>query len=386
MLRTPPHILVTTPESLYLLLTRSAAGRCCAPSRTVIVDEIHAVIGTRRGAHWRCRSSGCSRRRRAAAAAHRAVGDAEADRGGRAVPGRRTTRAARARSSTKGIAGAMDLGGRDSAVAARRGDGARGLGGVLRPARRADRRAPTTLVFVNTRRMAERLARHLSERLGDEAVTAHHGSLSKETRLDAETRLKTGALQGARRHRVARAGHRHRPRRSRLPDRFAAPDRHAAAARRPIGPHDRRPAEGAAVPGVARRSDRMRGAAARRCAAANSTRSSRTMRRSTCSRSRSSPSAPAASTREDELFELVRRAWPYRDLPRARFDAVVACGRGILHATGPPGGAAAPRRGATARCAAAAARACWRSRRAAPFPKSPTTGSCSSPTRRSSAR
>src|SRR5688572_5200118 len=53
----------------------------------------------------------------------------------------------------------------------------------------------TTLVFVNTRRMAERLARHLSDRLGEDAVTAHHGSLSKETRLDAESRLKSGALK-----------------------------------------------------------------------------------------------------------------------------------------------------------------------------------------------
>src|SRR5262249_24968615 len=52
----------------------------------------------------------------------------------------------------------------------------------------------TTLVFVNTRRMAERLARHLSERIGEDAVTAHHGSLSKEKRLDAESRLKAGAL------------------------------------------------------------------------------------------------------------------------------------------------------------------------------------------------
>ena len=51
MLKRPPHILVTTPESLYLLLTAAAAARCCAASRTVIVDEIHAVIGTRRGAH-----------------------------------------------------------------------------------------------------------------------------------------------------------------------------------------------------------------------------------------------------------------------------------------------------------------------------------------------
>src|SRR6185436_5723790 len=53
----------------------------------------------------------------------------------------------------------------------------------------------TTLVFVNTRKMAERVAHHLSERLGDDAVTAHHGSLSKENRLDAETRLKTGRLK-----------------------------------------------------------------------------------------------------------------------------------------------------------------------------------------------
>src|ERR1700694_4176760 len=53
----------------------------------------------------------------------------------------------------------------------------------------------TTLVFVNTRRLAERVARHLSERLGEENVAAHHGSLSKERRLDAERRLKRGELK-----------------------------------------------------------------------------------------------------------------------------------------------------------------------------------------------
>ena len=53
----------------------------------------------------------------------------------------------------------------------------------------------TTLIFVNTRRMAERMARHLSDRLGEDAVTAHHGSLSKEKRLDAETRLRSGQLR-----------------------------------------------------------------------------------------------------------------------------------------------------------------------------------------------
>ena len=53
----------------------------------------------------------------------------------------------------------------------------------------------TTLIFVNTRRMAERVARHLTERLGKEAVAAHHGSLAKEQRLDAEQRLKRGELR-----------------------------------------------------------------------------------------------------------------------------------------------------------------------------------------------
>ena len=53
----------------------------------------------------------------------------------------------------------------------------------------------TTLVFVNTRRQAERIARHLSERLGEEHVTAHHGSMAKESRLDAEQRLKAGKLR-----------------------------------------------------------------------------------------------------------------------------------------------------------------------------------------------
>ena len=105
--RTPPHILVTTPESLYLLLTSSAAATCCAPCRTVIVDEIHAVIGTRRGAHLALTLERLRARRRAPAPAARPVGHAEADRRRRALPRRRCTahrRSATARSSTKAIA------------------------------------------------------------------------------------------------------------------------------------------------------------------------------------------------------------------------------------------------------------------------------------------
>ena len=72
--------------------------------------------------------------------------------------------------------------------------------------------------------LAERLARHLSERLGEEHVTAHHGSMAKEQRLDAEQRLKRGELQGAGGHRLAGAGHRHRRCGSGVPDRLAALD------------------------------------------------------------------------------------------------------------------------------------------------------------------
>ena len=88
MLRTPPHILVTTPESLYLLLTAARSREMLRTVRTVIVDEIHAVIGTRRGAHLALSLERLQEVGGRAAAAHRAVGDAETDRGGRALPGR----------------------------------------------------------------------------------------------------------------------------------------------------------------------------------------------------------------------------------------------------------------------------------------------------------
>ena len=88
MLRTPPHILVTTPESLYLLLTAARSREMLRTVRTVIVDEIHAVIGTRRGAHLALTLERLQDVVAAAAAPHRPVRDAEADRRGRAVPGR----------------------------------------------------------------------------------------------------------------------------------------------------------------------------------------------------------------------------------------------------------------------------------------------------------
>jgi hypothetical protein len=94
MLRKPPHILVTTPESLFLLLTSARSREMLRTVRTVIVDEIHAVIGGAAARTSRCHSSDWSdlarrvRLRRPPHPANRPVGDAEANRRGRAVSGR----------------------------------------------------------------------------------------------------------------------------------------------------------------------------------------------------------------------------------------------------------------------------------------------------------
>jgi ATP-dependent Lhr-like helicase len=193
MLRTPPHILVTTPESLYLLLTAERSRQMLRSVRTVIVDEIHAVIGSRRGAHLALSLE------RLAALAGRPL-----QRIG--LSATQTPIEEVARFLTAGdLAGCtiVDVGHRrrmELGVEMPRST----LDAVMSHEvweEYYDRLASlvtahrTTLIFVNTRRMAERLARHLSARLGDDAVTAHHGSLSKEKRLDAESRLKSGQLK-----------------------------------------------------------------------------------------------------------------------------------------------------------------------------------------------
>jgi len=202
MLRTPPHILVTTPESLYLLLTAERSRQMLRTARTVIVDEIHAVIGTRRGAHLAvtlerlealCREDAAGQGRPLQRiglsatqkpieeVAHFLVGAANG-RGGCAIIDEGHRRAT-------DLAIEIPQSPLDAVMAhevwEEYYDRLAALIGEHR----------TTLVFVNTRRLAERVARHLSDRIGDELVTAHHGSLSKERRLDAEHRLKTGKLK-----------------------------------------------------------------------------------------------------------------------------------------------------------------------------------------------
>jgi ATP-dependent Lhr-like helicase len=200
MLKTPPHILVTTPESLFLLLTAERSRAMLRTVRTVIVDEIHAVLETRRGAHLaltleRLDHVAGKRVQRIGLSATQKPIEAVAVWLGGAVSGERENGRTGVAIVDEGHRRALDLalelpGSPLSAVMSAEiwEEVYERLAGLAREHR-------TTLVFVNTRRLAERAARHLADRLGETAVTAHHGSLSKELRLDAEERLKTGRLK-----------------------------------------------------------------------------------------------------------------------------------------------------------------------------------------------
>ena len=198
MRRRPPHILVTTPESLYILLGSESGRRMLATTRTVIVDEIHAVASNKRGSHLAVSLE------RLDALCGRPV--LRIGLSATQKPIETVAQFLVGAGSETGLAPAcriIDTGHR------RRRDLALELpsspleavmsGEVWREV--YDRIAEltlahrTTLIFVNTRRMAERATRELSTRLGADLVAAHHGSLAKERRLDAEQRLKNGALK-----------------------------------------------------------------------------------------------------------------------------------------------------------------------------------------------
>ena len=322
MLRRPPHILVTTPESLYLLLTAERSREMLRTARTVIVDEIHAVIGTRRGAHL---ALSLERLQQVAedpvlriglSATQKPVGEVARFLLGTDRP------LADCTVVDEGHRRQMDLGlevpgSPLEAVMSHEvwEEYYERLATLIRDHR-------TTLVFVNTRRMAERVARHLSERLGTDAVTAHHGSLSKEKRLDAESRLKAGALEAL----VATAslelgidiGA------VDLVCQIGSPHRIATLLQR-VG------RSGHTIAGTPKgrlfpvsRDDLVE------CAALL-----RSVRRGELDAivAHEAPldvlaqqivaETSCGEYGEDELFALVRRAWPYRDLCRPAFDAVV---------------------------------------------------------------
>ncbi|HEX6689792.1 MAG TPA: DEAD/DEAH box helicase, partial [Burkholderiales bacterium] len=190
MLRTPPHILVTTPESLYLLLTAERPREMLKTAQVVIVDEIHAVLQSRRGAHLALSlerlDQVCGRKlqRIGLSATQKPIEEV-------------------ARFLTNEPCSIVDKGHKrkiDLAIevpgspleAVMSGEIWQEIYARLVELIEAHR---TTLITVNTRRLAERMAHQLSEKLGPEFVAAHHGSLAKEVRLDAEDRLRNGKLK-----------------------------------------------------------------------------------------------------------------------------------------------------------------------------------------------
>ncbi|HXO40301.1 MAG TPA: DEAD/DEAH box helicase, partial [Thermoanaerobaculia bacterium] len=338
MSRKPPHILVTTPESLFILLTSEGGRRMLATTRTVIVDEIHAVAGSKRGSHLSLSLA----RLEALCRAHHAAGSAGCEnrlvRIGLSATQSPIEEVARLLVGADGDAPAsaataceiVDAGHRralDLGVevpsspleAVMAGEVWQEIYDRLAELIRAHR---TTLVFVNTRRLAERASRHLADRLGEARVSSHHGSMSREQRLTCEQRLKSGQLSalvatsslelgidigtvdlvcqlGSTRsistflQRVGRAGH-----------------RLAAIPKGRIFPTSRDElVETAALLDAVRRGELDRliippaplDILAQHIVAA----------------------VAAEEWSEDELYALVRRAWPYRDLSRADFDDVV---------------------------------------------------------------
>ena len=326
MMRRRPHVLVTTPESLFILLTAERGRQALQHTRVVIVDEIHAMVDDKRGSHLALtlarldhlvgQSGGGRPQRIGLSATVNPIEDVARFLQGAAPDEPVIVNAGHRRE--------LDL-----AVEVPEEE----LGMVATNemwAQIYDRIAQlvsehrTTLVFVNTRRLAERVAHHLSERAGAEAVLAHHGSLSRQLRQQAETELKAGRLRavvataslelgidigsvdlvcqiGSPRsiavalQRVGRSGHKversHVPKGRFFPttrDELLETGALVHAVRR--GLLDRR-----IIP------DWPRDILAQQIVAATA----------------------CEPWDEDALFELVRGAYPYRQLPRSAFDEVI---------------------------------------------------------------
>ncbi|MFO0901817.1 MAG: DEAD/DEAH box helicase [Pirellulales bacterium] len=331
MLRRPPHILVTTPESLYLMLTSEKPRKLLRGVRTVIVDEIHALARDKRGSHLALTLERldqlCDAKpvRIGLSATQRPIEDIA-----NFLCGDRSPSPPSAQQQSQQPCQIIDVGhvreldlalelppSELSAVCS-----SEQWGEVYSQLTNLIQQHRSTLVFVNTRRMAERIAHRLTEHLGEDAVASHHGSLSRDLRLDAEQRLKSGKLKalvataslemgidigyidlvcqiGSTRsiatflQRIGRAGHSLRaiPKgrlfpltRDELLESLAllrsVRQRVLDAIEMPVAPLD---------------------ILAQQIIAAVS----------------------CDEWKEDELFSLVRRAWPYRSLERAKFDEIV---------------------------------------------------------------
>jgi ATP-dependent Lhr-like helicase len=333
MLRKPPHLLVTTPESFYILLTSRRGREMLSTVKTVIVDEIHALARDKRGSHLALSLE----RLEALAGPFQRIGLSATQKP--------LSEVARFLVGVGRECELVDVGHRrplDVAIEVppsplstvcsheQWDEIYAQIAGLIEAHR-------TTLVFVNTRKLAERVTARLTDVMGEEQVTCHHSSLSKQRRLDAEHRLKTGSLRalvataslelgidigevdlviqvGATRsiatflQRVGRSGHAI----GKIPKGRLFPlttDElvEAAALLRAMkrGDLDRTPQPAAPLDILAQQ-------IVAACVAAGE-----------------------EGWREDALFETFTRAWPYRDLKRADFDAVIQMHlngrRGLLH-------------------------------------------------------
>src|SRR5215204_2156660 len=203
MTKRPPHIVVTTPESFYILLTSEGGRRMLETARTLILDEIHAVVGDKRGSHLalsierleqlvRQHSNSASLTRIGLSATQSPIEEVA-----RFLVGTENLDAGNTPNCAiidSGHARKLDI-----AIEIPESPLQAVMSGevweeVYDRLTQLIRQHKTTLVFVNTRRLAERVARHLGERIGDENIAAHHGSLAREQRLMAEQRLKSGEL------------------------------------------------------------------------------------------------------------------------------------------------------------------------------------------------
>ena len=198
MLKRPPHILVTTPESLYILLTADKSRAILRDVETVIVDEIHAVADDKRGAHLTLslerlealtykppvRIGLSATQKPIEEVAHFLTGNRGPDE---ARPDPVIVNIGHKRKLDMAVeVPTMPLG---PVASNEMWDEVYNRLVTLVEQHRS------TLVFVNTRRMAERVAHHLGERIGEENVAAHHGSLSRKLRLAAEKKLKEGQVR-----------------------------------------------------------------------------------------------------------------------------------------------------------------------------------------------
>ena len=208
--KTPADIFITTPESLYLVLS-SSAGEALRDVETVIVDEIHAIVSTKRGAHLALtlerleRLAGRRIQRIGLSATQRPLEEVARFLGGFEADGARPVRVVDA-GHRKPLELTVEVPVEDMARLgepldfrsgpAARADGRTSIWPAIHPRLlelvRAHR---STLVFVNSRRLAERIANALNDLAGEELAHAHHGSIAREQRLRIEDDLKAGRLR-----------------------------------------------------------------------------------------------------------------------------------------------------------------------------------------------